>query len=458
MAVLRPQQEERITWSRLERTSKYLRILEVNLRSLESQWDNPPTRMPPKFRLHDGTIHQVTKLTDDTNVTVLSMRRLLIRVVTGQSEVLARMAGECRFFDIPDWTKGADLYSASLERIHTALSLADAACAQLWLETHSTLADLQADAGIVEVAVKYLTEERDKYRRAAELQADRLRQKLEPQWKARDEAKARIGEERWKNNPRPKLNHAAARRALERQLRDIEVALQQLDLMDLPTNVKDRYQEGRAVEMSENGELSEGRRQRYNGMRPTDLSKRVSAEAYPDPTDLGWTFTGSWNNAVEFFEQRGDDEELVKLDWYFTTATVKTSLDHPTQGRTQLFGAAVTPQIYTDILQNPRAHTNVRYQRRNGGRGGRGRGRGRGSRGRGGRGRSSGRFANGSHRHNNNYNNNNDQPTNGGYASEQPTPYATPNSAGDANIDFMVAGMANLPVPSQVMGGGVHHP
>ena len=62
---------------------------------------------------------------------------------------------------------------------------------------------------------------------------------------------------------------------------------------------------------------------------------------YPDPVDLGWTFTGSWES-VEFFE-RVVNETLVKLDWYFTTGTVKTSLDHPTQGRTQLFAKRCDP-------------------------------------------------------------------------------------------------------------------
>ena len=69
---------------------------------------------------------------------------------------------------------------------------------------------------------------------------------------------------------------------------------------------------------------------------------------------------------------------LVKLDWYYTTATIKTSMDHPTRGLNQLFGKQVTPKEYIHILQNPRTHPNVRYRTTRGGRG-RGSG-GRGSR------------------------------------------------------------------------------
>jgi hypothetical protein len=107
----------------------------------------------------------------------------------------------------------------------------------------------------------------------------------------------------------------------------------------------------------------------------------VSWESYPDPTNHGWSFTGSWEpSLVEFFEHRlvlggggGDHDDdnaaVVKLDWYYTTATMKTSLHHPRQGKTQMFANRVTPQLYLDILQNPRAHTNQRYQqrRKNGG-------------------------------------------------------------------------------------------
>ena len=106
---------------------------------------------------------------------------------------------------------------------------------------------------------------------------------------------------------------------------------------------------------------------RYNGVRPLPeyWQKRVSEDDYPDPETLGWTFTGSWKE-VQFFEQvfPADNMGKVKLDWYFTTATVKTSLDHPIQGKTQLFAKSCHPTEYLEVLLNPRTHTGNRYHRK----------------------------------------------------------------------------------------------
>jgi len=103
---------------------------------------------------------------------------------------------------------------------------------------------------------------------------------------------------------------------------------------------------------------------RYNNQRPHDVSKRVDLTHYPDPTTYGWTFTGSAeNSSVEFFEKKLNIG-IMKLDWYYTTATVKTTLDHPTLGRNALYRNTVTPELYREILVNPRVHTNCGYRDR----------------------------------------------------------------------------------------------
>lgn len=285
----------------------------------------------------------------------LSMRRLMIRVVTAQSEVYACQASHAP----PQWQQGAELYQLSLFEIHHALSLADSECAR-WLEQGETLpSTLQQDANVVEVAIQYLTTQTSKFRQRAQRKERQLMERLEPQWQSRDEIKERWGEERWNNNPRPKRNFAAMRKEDEEQLRQIRAALQSLEEMDTEGAVQSSRELKDQVTNTTTTKKKKKKknRQRDNGQRPTDLSKRVPLSEYPDPTDFGWTFTGSNDNKVEFFE----NDDGVKLDWYFTTATVKTSLDHPQQGKTQLFGSRVTPNIYLEILLNPRAHTNERY-------------------------------------------------------------------------------------------------
>lgn len=118
-----------------------------------------------------------------------------------------------------------------------------------------------------------------------------------------------------------------------------------------------------AIAMTEDPVTAGARGERYNGCRPT-LGRRVSYDAYPDPTNYGWTFTGSCNGGrAEFFEKDFSHHGVVKLDFYYTTGTVKTVLDHPRQGVTQLFakGSDLSPEIYRRILLNPREHTSVRY-------------------------------------------------------------------------------------------------
>jgi hypothetical protein len=103
---------------------------------------------------------------------------------------------------------------------------------------------------------------------------------------------------------------------------------------------------------------------RYNGIRPNYDGQRISLELYPDPTLFdGWRFTGSQQDSrVEFFEKTMNIG-TVKLDFYYTTGTVKTTLYHITTGRNQLFRGGLTPEQYAAVLNNPRAHTNQGYRR-----------------------------------------------------------------------------------------------
>ena len=103
---------------------------------------------------------------------------------------------------------------------------------------------------------------------------------------------------------------------------------------------------------------------RYNGIRPNYNGERISLQQYPDPTSFGWTFTGSVEESkVEFFEKRSNIG-LTKMDWYYTTGTIKTILDHPTTGRNALFRGNVSPEQFENICKNPRAHTTRGYRRR----------------------------------------------------------------------------------------------
>jgi hypothetical protein len=304
--------------------------------------------------------------------TLLNKRRLLIRLWTSRAEILAMCASASQHAH--EWKQGAKWYSDALEQIVEAQEQADFEVARWWLRLEAQESmqggyqtavqeqqSLQEDAEIVQVALEYFSRERHNFVKAAHRQMEYLNNRLQPQWESRDQAKNRIGEEKWTNNPAPKNTYYRMRQQDEKQLRQLKDALQELAKSD-PTQALQNAQtmQNQIHEQAYESATSMTAARRYNDTRPSvkDYKKRVSMQDYPDPTEFGWTFTGSWK-MVEFFEK-----ENVKLDWYFTTATVKTSMDHPAQGKTQMFRKKVSPAVYRRILENPRVHTDQGYQRR----------------------------------------------------------------------------------------------
>ena len=356
----------------------------------------------------------------------MDMRRIMIRIYNAQSDVFSAQAFLYRKQYPPEWLNGANKYSHCLHKIHSALLLADTEISK-WMSymykknsrnnrrnhhqefpsmyTNRIVELLTEDAEIVQVAVQTMTANRDQYVSAAKQLEAKLLNKLRPQWRARDEAKERMGMERWTNNKNPKNDFSQLRIEYEQELNDIRKAIQYLLSSDLDTTViemeskllHEKIQMGKegpiellpssdvltqehqqdyhqpqlsmdGMETAQNTPQSEQQQhqlQRYNGMRPTDLSRRVDVQLYPDPTLFGWIFTGS-HGVTEFFEisNHQTSDEIIKLDWYYTTGTIKTSMNHPVQGYTQLFAARVDPDTYRAILQDPRAHTGQRYRQR----------------------------------------------------------------------------------------------
>jgi len=54
----------------------------------------------------------------------------------------------------------------------------------------------------------------------------------------------------------------------------------------------------------------------------------------------------------------------VRVNVYYTTRTIGTALDHPLQGKTQLFRRNCSDEELVTIMNNPRVHTDKGYQRK----------------------------------------------------------------------------------------------
>ncbi|KAL3923898.1 MAG: hypothetical protein SGILL_001378 [Bacillariaceae sp.] len=388
----------------------------------EQAWSLPPTRDPPswsKFSIsyqedpvlavQDAKVHgnsNANATTDDDDAgdipsafyaedsNLMDGRRLLIRICASQAEVLAGRASYFSSKDCKQFQEGAMQLQLALGKIHQALQVADTQISKWWVfmetaeaegESPSSKAKLTTekeqlvqDANIVEISIQSMTQRREKLLDLCYQEQNWLLRKLQPQWEDRDNVKQRMGE-RWTNNPRPKFDFAKLRREYEARLRIVRQAMEVLQELDpslalqKTSDLQAQLKSGtRRPESSNSGGHKKPNdfdeealnKRRYNGLRPNLewASRRVDARQYPDPTAFGWKFTGSWQ-AVEFFERKVNGD-LIKLDWYFTTATVKTSLDHPKQGKTQLFCKPVSSSQYTEILKNPRSHTGNRYQKR----------------------------------------------------------------------------------------------
>jgi hypothetical protein len=312
----------------------------------------------------------------------MTLLRLLIRIRTTISDLSAFRSKAMA--DAREWTDACVALVNAIAKSRDALFLADSQISRYLQREEEGFGSssqqprraLEQDADIVHVSIQSVVRVKDRYQELARRQMSRLERILLPQWESRDEVKSRIGHERWTNNPSPKGDYAVLREESEEELRQLQKAMESLEEADVDAL------EDMALAMK--SRLKEGTGRRHNGKRPEEILRNADVGrlgGYPDATEHGWTFTGSNPKShVEFFEKIFDDGKLVKLDWYYTTATIKTAMDHPRQGKTQLFAkAGVTPDLYVQILENPRIHTEKRYQRKGTGQKSSESGRGRGS-------------------------------------------------------------------------------
>ena len=355
----------------------------------ESDYENENENGNNTDLLEAGDLPLLFSNNNNTNRTGMNGLRLLMRVCTSSADLWAhkgtRLSQQHR-----QWNEGVVALQRAIVCIRQALELADSQISR-WLAEEETATgqeqkqqqeQLQNDADIVHVATLSLLRQRETCLVVAQREIHRLRKILQPQWKARDQVKQKLGNERWVNNPNPKHDYSKLREDAEQELNQLQTLIRELEegmeSLELDAQgLKARVE--KVSPSSPSSSKSPRRHHRYNQQRRPSSDDPRRVPGYPNATDFGWTYTGCTENA-EFFEkefeqpstqsQQGEDDDddglvvvLVKLDFYFTTGTVKTSMDHPTQGRkTQLFGKRVSPQLYTKILLNPRVHTNVRYQ------------------------------------------------------------------------------------------------
>jgi hypothetical protein len=77
--------------------------------------------------------------------------------------------------------------------------------------------------------------------------------------------------------------------------------------------------------------------------------------------EKGWTTIDDQTHQPDMASYRRDGQ---RINFYLTTGTVGTCLDHPTQNKTQLFRRGIDIEEAAVLLDNPREHTGRGYKRK----------------------------------------------------------------------------------------------
>ena len=289
---------------------------------------------------------------------LMSMRRLMIRIVTAQSELFAYQANKYR--KISKWALGVETCHAGLWKIHQGLHLADSEISRylsdvgggdLHVEHREGLIE---DADIVEVAVKSLTQERDTFVNKAVAKKEELTRKLNEYYIRRNNARLRMGEDKWRGNSRRKQERTEERRRLEMELSEVGLGLD--TMLTLDTRGATYLTDLLKIRLNQPHPLYPINR--FNKKKPTDYtSKRVSFDEYPDPSNHDWKFTGTHvdfgnDTYLEFFEKQG-----MLLDFNYVTGEVELSWKHLSKrGNTTFYRSnGPTPTgLYQRLLESPR--------------------------------------------------------------------------------------------------------
>ena len=341
---------------------------------------NPSTNAFQVFWDPDEDEETVTESEDDGGDEIvleyhasgMNVLRLFVRLSTFQSDAQARKA-TFMVTRYKEWDQAALCLQFALSHTRKALCLADAQISEWYESCHDAewlhaaaifdpsmrmqlerraqrQQDLMDDANIVHVGIQSLLDTREAYLADARRNVQRLRLRLITESEQREVVKRHMGDEKWKNNPNAKSaisrRRVQLRIAAEAELEKLERALEMMQMNDM--DMGDLKKTANALLCR----LKTNKKTRYNRQRPTDMSKRV--EGFPDASNFGWFFTGSANNFVEFFEKPADDGASVKLDFYFTTGSVKVYMHDPEKGKINLVAQKnVSVDFYTQVLLDP---------------------------------------------------------------------------------------------------------
>jgi hypothetical protein len=166
----------------------------------------------------------------DNNSSGLCVEDIYIRALTTRGEILCKLGR--RMSKVSKWTDSAALFMQAVRLINLALDHANEIHAKMESEPEKNHRErrkigkrVKLNANVVHIAATGAMKEKEQFEKEAQKRKQLLENRLAPQWRSRDEVKARMGEEAWRRNPHPKKDYALRREADEQELRDLTAAL-----------------------------------------------------------------------------------------------------------------------------------------------------------------------------------------------------------------------------------------
>ena len=92
-------------------------------------------------------------------------------------------------------------------------------------------------------------------------------------------------------------------------------------------------------------------------MKKKLVTQKQIDEVWLLAVNLGWAFLTFQANIKMISFQKGD----CRLNYYMSTGTVGTALNHPKKNKTQLFRKNIKFKELVKIFKNPRQHTGKGY-------------------------------------------------------------------------------------------------
>lgn len=180
-----------------------------------------------------------------------SAEDVFIQVVTTLGEILGKLS--VLFAKEHKWTQSAERITRSVALLNLALQYADMMYARITARAELGDRELEVitdrvrrNCEAVGIAAGHGNDKKAQFEQEAVTRRRQLEAKLSPQLRDRDEAKQKMGEEAWTRNPNPKGDYARRRMADEKELRELNAAMESVGAADFST-VRERSEQLRNV-------------------------------------------------------------------------------------------------------------------------------------------------------------------------------------------------------------------